>query len=103
MNDHFAITRELVLRLAGEFDMDARAELTESVLAAVADPAATAVTLDLADTTFLDSEALGALITGMNAARAAGKPFSLINASGTVRRVLDVAGVLELSGDNHVP
>jgi anti-anti-sigma factor len=103
VNDHYAITGELVLRLAGEFDMDARAELAEAVLAAVADPAATAVTLDLARTTFLDSEALGAVITGMNAARAAGKPFLLINAGGSVRRVLDIAGVLELTGDRHGP
>ena len=99
---HFTIAREIVLRLGGEFDMEARSELTGAVLAAVADPGADAVTLDLAGTTFLDSEALAGVITGMNAARAAGKPLRLVNAIGTVRRVLDIAGVLELS-DGHNP
>jgi anti-anti-sigma factor len=103
VDDHFAISRELVLRLSGEFDMDAREALTEAVLAAVADPAMTAVTLDLAATTFLDSEAMAAVITGMNAARAAGKPFHLVNAGGAVRRVLDIAGVIKLTEDGHRP
>jgi len=97
VNDHYSIARAVVLRLTGEFDMDARAELTEAVLSAVGAPDVAEVTLDLATTTFLDSEAMAAVITGMNAARVAGKPFHLVNASGSVRRVLDIAGVLDLA------
>ena len=82
-----------VLSLAGELDLSARDELTEAVLAAVADRTSDVVCLDLGATTFIDSEALAAIIIGVNAAREAGKRFRVDGATGVVRRVLDVAGI----------
>jgi anti-anti-sigma factor len=83
-----------VLRLSGELDINARDDLRAAALAAVAE--AKAVVIDLDATTFLDSEAMGALIEGIDAARDAGVGVRAVNAHGMVHRVLDVAGVLEL-------
>lgn len=90
-----------VLTLAGEFDLGARAALTDAVLAAARDPHTGAVILDLTPATFIDSEALAAIIIGVNAARAAGKPFRIRGAAGVVHRVLNVAGILALTEDDH--
>jgi anti-anti-sigma factor len=90
-----------VLAMAGEFDLSARDELTNAILAVVADPATDTVIVDAEHTTFIDSEALAAVIIGMNAAREAGKPFRIAGATGIVRRVLEVAGLLELIDDQH--
>jgi anti-sigma B factor antagonist len=83
-----------VLRLVGDLDISARDELRAAALAAVA--GSTGLVFDFGETAFLDSEAMGALIEGMNAARAAGVSVRAVNARGTVHRVLDVAGVLEM-------
>jgi anti-anti-sigma factor len=83
-----------VLRLGGELDINAREEIRDKSLSAVA--AAEQLVYDFAATTFLDSEALAALIEGLNAARKAGIGVRAVNAQGMIQRVLDVAGVLEL-------
>jgi anti-anti-sigma factor len=83
-----------VLRLAGDLDIDARDELRAAALAAV--PGSAGLVFDFGETTFLDSEAMAALIEGMNAARTAGISVRAVNARGIVHRVLDVAGVLEM-------
>ena len=90
-----------MLALAGEFDLAARDELTRALLNVVEDPATDQVVLDLTDTTFIDSEALAAVIIGVNAARGAGKPFRIVGATGVVHRVMDVAGLLDLIDDHH--
>lgn len=90
-----------MLTLAGEFDLAARDELTRALLNVAGDPATDQVVLDLTDTTFIDSEALGAVIVGVNAAREAGKPFRIVGATGVVHRVMDVAGLLDLIDDHH--
>jgi anti-sigma B factor antagonist len=100
MTGHFSITRKqtsgrrplALLELSGEFDIAARDDLRAAIVRAVA--TGSGVTIDLGDTTFLDSEALSALIDGYHAARAAGVLFKLTGARGPVRRVLEVTGVL---------
>ncbi|MFC3384758.1 STAS domain-containing protein [Couchioplanes azureus] len=105
----YEITREAgAVRLSGEFDITARDELRSMLLQAIAENRATdddqatdedgtaGVVVDFAGVTFLDSEAMGALIDGLNAGRAAGVKLSIVNAHGIVNRVLEVSGVLEL-------
>lgn len=90
--------------MSGEFDLAARDELTAALLAVVRDPATDAVVLDVEKTSFIDSEALAAVIVGVNEARHAGKPFRIVGATGVVYRVLDVAGLLDLiDGHRHGP
>lgn len=100
MIGHFTITRKppaglpalIVLQVSGELDLAARDDLQAAIVRAVSD--APAVTVDLEAVTFLDSEALSALIAGYQAAVAAGVSFGLTGARGPVRRVLEITGVL---------
>jgi anti-anti-sigma factor len=100
MTGDFAILRKqtsgrrplALLQLSGELDLDARDDLRAAIVQSVS--AGSGVTVDLSDATFLDSEALSALIDGYHAARLAGLPFRLTGARGHVRRVLEVTGVL---------
>jgi anti-sigma B factor antagonist len=100
MTGHFAITAmpstgrpPLVhLQVSGELDLAARDDLRAAIVHAVSD--GSGVTVDLEAVTFLDSEALGALFDGHHAAEAAGVPFRLSGAHGSVRRVLEITGVL---------
>jgi anti-anti-sigma factor len=87
--------------MAGEFDLSARDDLMSAMLAVVGDPATETVIVDVERATFIDSEALGALIVGVNAAREAGKPFRIVGATGVVHRVFEVAGLLDLINDHH--
>ena len=93
------ITRTVVLTLDGEFDITDRAELEDATLAAVAAAGTGRVVVDLAAVAFIDSEAVAALIIGYQAAVAAGCDYRLVNARGLVRRILDIAGLLELIGE----
>ena len=86
----------VVLRLLGELDLNVRDEVRDGVLAAVAQAGPSGVVLDFAGTDFIESEAMGALIDGLSAARLAGIPFTAVNATGIVHRVLQVSGVLDL-------
>ncbi len=100
MTGHFAITRKpstgrpstIALQVSGELDLAARDDLRAAIVQAVSD--GSEVTVSLEAVTFLDSEALSALIDGYQAAAAAGVPFRLAGANGSVRRVLDITGVL---------
>ncbi|MEV0901290.1 STAS domain-containing protein [Actinoplanes sp. NPDC049802] len=97
----------VILVLTGEFDIEAAEELTGAVVGAVEDSRTDAVTVDLAGTTFIDSKAIGAVLTGYTAARSADMTFRLVNATGVVRRMLEVIGLLDSPGpydnDTHSP
>ena len=84
-----------LLRLGGELDITARDALRETIFAALGEGD---VVIDLEAVTFVDSEALGALIEGYNAARVRPAGFRVVNAHGVVARVLKVSGALELFG-----
>ena len=86
--------------LGGEFDMAARDDLCAAIVAAGTAPGTTAVVLDLRGVTFIDSEALGAIIEGHAAVTAAGLSYSLAGYHGPVRRVLDIAGLLPMLGQD---
>lgn len=93
----YKITREPgVVRLSGDFDINARDDLHSVLAEAIEEDGAGVIVVDFDQVQFLDSEALGALIEGYVAARAAGVKLSVTNARGIVHRVLDVSGVLEM-------
>jgi anti-anti-sigma factor len=97
MTEHFAIARRQTthVTLRGEFDLDARDALRDALLQSVA--AGSHLIVDLAEVSFLDSESLGALVEGYNAAEAAGLTFHLRGAEGSVRRVLELTGFLAIA------
>jgi anti-anti-sigma factor len=84
------------VQLTGELDITAREEMRAALLEAVPVAGPEGVVIDFAEATFLDSEAMGALIEGLNAGREAGVPMRVVNAHGLVHRVLEVSGVLAL-------
>ena len=81
------------VQLAGEFDVDNRDELAGRLLGVVEREAPARIVVDLGRVTFIDSEAIGALIQGHLAAGRAGVDFRLAGANGVVERVLTVVGL----------
>lgn len=110
MDDYFTITRQAPVRgadgvleqrvhLAGELDLGARDELRDALV-----PGVGALVVDLGDVTFIDSEAIGALLDGHAAATAAGTSLRLINANGLVWRVFEIIGMTPmLDGQSPAP
>jgi anti-sigma B factor antagonist len=86
-------------RLTGSLDIGARHDLREAFSRAAAEPGVTGIVVDLADVTFLDSEALAGLIEGFTEARRAGLRFAVEGARGLVHRVLVVTGTLAFFTD----
>ncbi|AGL17976.1 STAS domain-containing protein [Actinoplanes sp. N902-109] len=88
--------QEVCVRLFGDFDESARHDLREALSVAANDNIAPRFVVDLQETRFLGSEAIGALLSGCLRAQEAGKWVQIVNAHGVVRTVLQVTGVLEL-------
>lgn len=84
------------LRLVGEFDLALREALTTAVVEAAGAGGVTGVVVDLAETDFLDSAGIAALVTGYHAARRAGREYAIVNAHGMVAQVLRLTGVFAL-------
>jgi anti-anti-sigma factor len=82
--------------LKGELDMVAAKALRELLITELDTRQATTVVADLADVTFLDSAALGALINAYHHADNTGRRFAVRNPTRAVRRILEITGVLEL-------
>jgi anti-sigma B factor antagonist len=105
-DDYYSISRERPLgpdgtayfRLSGTFDIGARQDLRDALGEATDDQAVRAIEVNLADVTFLDSEALAGLIEACTGARRAGLRFAAVGAQGLVHRVLVVTGTLTLFG-----
>lgn len=88
----------LVVWVSGEVDMAAERALDKALRQALAADGARRVVVDATDLSFLDSSGIHALVKGHHAARNSGVAFSVRNATGAVRRVLEVTGVADLLG-----
>ena len=84
--------------LSGELDTDGFEELCSILADAVGRPGGAAVHADLADLDFLDSGGIRALLTAYHHAQMCGRSFTVVRAHGTVRRVLEIAGLLRILG-----
>jgi anti-anti-sigma factor len=99
---HFEIVSQLtpggVLRvgLAGDFDMSVGDTLSEALVAAARRPGVSRVVVDLDRTVFLDSHGIAGLVAGFEEATRAGRGFTVTNARGLVREVLDITGLAEV-------
>jgi anti-sigma B factor antagonist len=82
-----------VVHVAGEVDLDVRAEL-EGMLAQ-AGAGGRDVVVDMSSVTFIDSAGLHALVTARRSQIAAGRSFVLRNPSSSVRGMLRIAGLEE--------
>jgi anti-anti-sigma factor len=88
----------IIVLVAGDVDLSTVPELDHAVVAAVDDDAASVV-VDLAAVTFIDSAGINTLLKSRRLADERGRGFRVTNATGIVRDVLDMTGVLDhLSG-----
>ncbi len=87
--------------LSGELDMSGFDDLVHLLVGAAEGAETTAVQVDLAGVSFVDSSGLEALIAGYNAAQAAGCRFTVVRLQPHVRRVLEISGLLPMfSGED---
>lgn len=99
-DDYFTIALEPAggraashVRLTGAFDIGARDDLRTAVLDLIGGDPGQRIVVDLRQVTFVDSEAINALIEGYLAAERAGITFRMAGARGIVERVLRVIGL----------
>lgn len=86
---------ELGMAVAGDVDMDSSPAVAEAIQRAIASRPRR-LTVDLARVTFLDSSGIRVLLLGRDQAAEQGVAFRVIDPQPVVRRVLDLAGVLDL-------
>lgn len=82
-----------VLTVAGELDLDSVGALREPAEAELASGRVSAVALELADMTFIDSSGLALLVELRRLAGDAGVQFELVNLRPGPRRVIAIAGL----------
>jgi anti-anti-sigma factor len=81
------------LALSGEIDLTTVEDLRRTVEATISEPGVAQLDLDLARLTFIDSRGTLALIETWQLAESRRMSFRIVNATGTVLRVLKVLGV----------
>lgn len=85
------------IHVVGEVDMATAPQLKITLLDAIESLAPPhEIRIDLAGVTFLDAAGVAALIAGRDAAQCCGVGFTVENARGIVRRVLDILGLSQL-------
>jgi anti-sigma B factor antagonist len=84
-----------VLAIRGEIDVSTAPELRERLLAATKDPPRTVV-VDLSQVSFLDSTALGVLVSGVKRLRGDGGDLRLVVTGRSVAKVLQITGLVEV-------
>ncbi len=82
------------MRPCGELDTASRDPIERAVLAAVV--STSAVTLDLAELTFCDSNGVAMLVAAHEKATAEGTTLTIRNAQPNVRRVFEITGLATL-------
>jgi anti-sigma B factor antagonist len=81
------------LFLSGEADLANAPDIVELGTASLGEPGTSLLTVDLGALSFIDSTAIGALITLHNLAMASGKQLVLAHVPPRVRQVLLIAGL----------
>ncbi|MGL4408520.1 MAG: STAS domain-containing protein [Zoogloea sp.] len=84
------------IRLQGRFDFNTHREFRESSDAVITNRDVKEIVVDLGETEYLDSSALGMLLMLRDKASSAGKRVALANCKGPVRQVLDIANFAKL-------
>jgi anti-sigma B factor antagonist len=89
-------TERTTLRLYGELDLKTVDELTNLLRESITNTEGANVAVDLSEVTFIDTTTISALIRAYKQAAQARQTLSVTGATGLVRRVLAVTGVLQL-------
>jgi anti-sigma B factor antagonist len=86
-----------VVTLEGEVDIYTSPEFREVLIGGI-DGGARRVLLDLAAVTFMDSTAISVLVDGVNRLRASDGTLDVVCGRGSVRRILEIAGLASVLG-----
>jgi anti-sigma B factor antagonist len=81
-----------VVKLSGEVDLAVAPALQEQ-LDLLSSAGASTIVVDLLDATFIDSIALGVLVSGLDRCRAAGGDLLLLVTSPRILKVLEITGL----------
>ncbi|WP_196279146.1 STAS domain-containing protein [Catellatospora vulcania] len=87
---------EAVVAVSGEIDLAVRDDLLDTLHTAIRSAGVARVVVDLSQVSFMDSTGLHVLIAARERAHRSGVGFRVAGATGIVRRVLAVTGVLDL-------
>ncbi|MEV0163369.1 STAS domain-containing protein [Nonomuraea fuscirosea] len=87
--------RVVTLTPVGEIDLLTAGALRAAIADTLCAPRPVDVVVDLAGVTFLDCAGIGALVAGRNIAIRRGRGYTVVNSQRHVRRLLDLAGVLQ--------
>jgi anti-sigma B factor antagonist len=88
---------QVTAKVAGEVDAHNCSELGEAILQA-ATAESPSVTIDASDLGFIDSSAISELLRVRTELEGRGGTLTIANTSSTVRRVLEITGLLETFG-----
>jgi anti-sigma B factor antagonist len=93
----------LVASLAGELDLDTADEVRDSLASAAVGTGCRELHVDVSRLAFIDSYAMGALVSARNSAAAAGVAFRLISPSQPVAKAIHVTGLADIFGLTDQP
>jgi anti-sigma B factor antagonist len=82
----------VAVAVAGEIDLFTAPELKAALTDAV-DSGQTRIVVDLSDTTFLDSTALGVLIGAVKRLRSSEGALSIVNRNATIAKTFEITGL----------
>lgn len=88
----------LLAELDGELDLDCADTVRDTLAAAATGTGCRSLVVDVSRLSFIDSYALGALVSARNTAAAAGVTLSLAEPSPPVRKAIEVTGLAEVFG-----
>ena len=91
-SDHNGIP---VLTVRGEVDVSTAPELRERLML-LAERGCTTAVVDLSDVSFVDSTALGVLVSGVKRLRSAGGELNLVITQPHITKVFDITGLTEV-------
>lgn len=97
---HFAVSETeldgtVVLRVEGEVDVSTAPELRERLLS-VADRGYTLAVVDLSEVTFVDSTALGVLVSGVKRLRGVGGDLRLVVTQARISKIFEITGLTDV-------
>lgn len=84
--------------LDGELDLDCADKVRDSLAETAAEPACKRLEVEVSRLSFIDSYALGALVSARNSAAAAGVTLVLVDPSPPVQKAIEVTGLSDVFG-----
>jgi anti-sigma B factor antagonist len=86
-----------VIMASGEIDVATVPDLTAALDGMIA-RGAKAISVDMEHVTFIDSSGLGALVAALKKAQDTDATLTLVNLTGSARKVFEITGLLETFG-----